>query len=411
VNYRDRAGLSTTRWWSAFGDSGHTYFSATPVLVPVRSEVGSPVMLNFDLTEGESITLEGELSKLTESGSAALELADIVNPCVKIFNSQGQFVNLECAFNGSGFQAKPPVPDGDPGVPGYWRIQLPKPADGDHYRVFFVDRANYFGADNLLNYNVNFAAEWAVAADTRLENFASAVPYTATTPGLNAILRPAKQLRVDITDVPAGYTDARISVYDAISDRWFGGALATVSAQVWGANVTGLVDGRPYRIFLNFSGPGAPHRLWLVGGGDRQTAPGIVPGPTITEPWPNLPYAVTVHNADGSLISQPGSVCVALIREDSTAASNCNDGNNALGSPGIVLLQRVIPGTYQAIAWRESNPSAAILIGEIVVPQSGQLPFVADADYAAGISNYTNQTLGELLQGLASPTNSAVIIP
>jgi hypothetical protein len=441
INYRDRAGVTTSRWWSAFDDDGHLFYSATQVLVPLRLEVGPPVKLTFDLSEQgiNSITLEGELFKETESGPAPLEKGltdeqgnlafdenfnaidpkDFINPCVEIYNSKKQFVNIECGYDGSPFSA-------DPDTPGYWKMRLPAPTDGDYYKIFFVDRANYFGLDNVLLYNVKFAAEWAGplsgSSRTRSESYSTAASFSSTTSGIDAVLRPAQQLQATVQSVPASYTDARIMVFDPISQRWAGGAMAKVDDEnethTWGANVTGLVQGRAYRIYFSFHGDGVGQRFWLVGGGDLTTAPGIVPGDDLTEPWPNRPYAVTVHNADGSLIDDYDTVCVALIRtDDSVAASSCNDGNNFFGSPGIVLMQRVLPGSYRAIAWRVANPSAAILVGAIEVPASGQTPFLGISSIsAAGISNYDGQNLGgnwfiQDFLDIDTPTNSAVIIP
>jgi hypothetical protein len=74
-NYRDRAGVSTSRWWSAFDDDGHLFYSATPVLVPLRPEVGPPVELTFDLDETglDSIELSGGLFKVSDGATVGLE--------------------------------------------------------------------------------------------------------------------------------------------------------------------------------------------------------------------------------------------------------------------------------------------------------------------------------------------------
>jgi hypothetical protein len=320
-------------------------------------------------------------------------------------------VNLECGYDGSGFFA-------DPNQPHLWRMRLAQPTGDDFYKVYVVDRANYFGVQNILLYNVKWAAQWFGTPESnafsRAENYDSALGITTTTSALNAVLRSAQQLTATVVDVPAGYSGARISVYDPIADRWLGGEMQEAEPGTWNANVTGLVEGRSYRIHFDFGGDGVPSRFWLVGGGDRNSGEGVVPGPTIIEPWPNRPYAVTVHNADGSLINEYDTACVALIRADeSVAASACNDGNNQIGSPGIVLLQRVVPGTYRAIAWRTGNPQSAIAVGSLEVLASGQEPFLngLSETYAAGISNWTNQSLGALPFGIPSPTVSAVIIP
>jgi hypothetical protein len=430
-NYRDRAGVSTSRWWSAFDDDGHLFYSATPVLVPLRPAVGPPVALTFDLDETglDSIELSGGLFKVSDGATVGLEQGlsddngiirddsfkavdprDFINPCIKVFNSQRQFVNLECGYDGSGFFA-------DPNQPHVWRMRLAQPTGDDFYKVYVVDRANYFGVQNILLYNVKWAAQWIGAPESnafsRAENYSSGLEITTTTSALNAVLRPAQQLTSTVVDVPEGYSGARISVYDSIADRWLGGEMQKAEPGTWNANVTGLVEGRSYRIHFDFYGT-AGHRFWLVGGGDRDSGEGVIPGPIIIEPWPNRPYAVTVHNANGSLIEEYNTACVALIRADeSVAASACNDGNNQLGSPGIVLLQRVVPGTYRAVAWRTGNPQSAIAVGTLEVLASGQEPFLngLSATYAAGISNWTNQSLGALPFGIPSPTTSAVIIP
>jgi hypothetical protein len=364
-NYRDRAGVSTSRWWSAFDDDGHLFNSATPVLVPLRPEVGPPVELTFDLDETglDSIELSGGLFKVSDGATVGLEQGlsdgdgqvirdpdtrkavdprDFINPCIKIFNSRRQFVNLECGYDGSGFFA-------EPNQPHLWRMRLPEPTGDDFYKVYVVDRANYFGVQNILLYNVKWAAQWFGTPESnafsRAENYDSALGITTTTSALNAVLRPAQQLTATVVDVPEGYSGARISVYDSIADRWLGGEMQEDEPGTWNANVTGLVEGRSYRIHFDFGGDEVPSRFWLVGGGDRDSGEGVVPGPTITEPWPNRPYAVTVHNADGSLINEYDTACVALIRADeSVAASACNDGTNQLGSPGMILLQRVVSG-------------------------------------------------------------------
>jgi hypothetical protein len=305
-------------------------------------------------------------------------------------------------------------------------MRLPKPIGDDHYRVYVVDRSNFDPQQSVLLYSVKFAPQWCggglnPSECTRAENYGAAAQFTTTTSGLTTILREAQQLRVTVSAVPNGYDQGDIQVYDEISGRWTRGAMTTVSAeagtQTWGANVTGLVQGRAYRIYFSFHGDGVGQRFWLVGGGDLTTAPGIVPGDDLTEPWPNRPYAVTVHNSDGSLIEEYDTVCVALIgADDSVAASSCNDGNNFFGSPGIVLMQRVVPGPYRAIAWRVANPSAAIVIDDIDVPESGQAAFLGISSIsAAGISNHNGQSLDPLAlpgnQTIATPTVSAVIIP
>lgn len=424
VNYRDRAGVSTTRWWGAFDDLGETFYNATQILVPTSPAVGPPVHLNFDLTEGDFITLEGELQKGTgqplekgvfENGTLQ-DPKDIVNPCVKVFNAARQFVNLECAFNGWPFSISEEHP-------GRWRMRLPRPTGDNFYRVYFVDRSNFDPQTNVLAYSVKFAPQWCggdlnPSECTQAETFNTAAQFTTSASGLTAILRDAQQLRVTVSAVPNVFDYGEIRVYDEIAQRWTSGAMTVVTTEgetsTWGSNVTGLVQGRAYRIYFRFFGPQNLHRSWLVGGGDLATAPGVVPGSDLTEPWPNRPYAVTVHNSDGNLIEEYNSACVALIRaNESVAASACNDGDNLLGSPGIVLLQRVVPGTYRAIAWRTGSPQSAIVVGTLEVPASGQEPFLEgrSATYAAGISNWTNQSLGALPSGIPSPTVSAVIIP
>lgn len=427
VNYRDRAGLSTTRWWSAFGDVGNTFYNATQILVPTRPSVGPPVHLDFDLTEGQSITLEGELQKGTGqplekgvSSNGSVDPKDFINPCVKVFNAARQFVNLECAYNGWPFAISAQTP-------GKWRMRLPKPLGNDFYQVYFVDRSNFDPNTNVLAYSVKFAPQWCggglnPTGCTQAETAGTAARFTESASGLIAILRDAQQIRVTVAAVPNTFDRGEIRVYDEIAQRWTSGAMTTVNAgadmSTWGSNVTGLVQGRAYRIYFTFSGPDNLQRSWLVGGGDLATAPGVVPGSDLTEQWPNLPYAVTVHNADGSLITEQDSVCVALMRgDDSVAASSCNDGVNHFGSPGIVILQRVVPGTYRAIAWRVTDPDQAILIGPLEVALSGQVRFFGiSTTAAAGISNWVDQTLGgqwfitEEVSFL-SPTNSAVIIP
>jgi hypothetical protein len=54
---------------------GHLFYSATPVLVPLRPAVGPPVALTFDLDETglDSIDLSGGLFKVSDGATVGLE--------------------------------------------------------------------------------------------------------------------------------------------------------------------------------------------------------------------------------------------------------------------------------------------------------------------------------------------------
>ncbi len=403
LQYLDMAGEMVSQWWSAFGETGARFDTATDVLVPIDPASG-PVRLDFDLGAiTDFITLSGEFAKESGSGSAPLVAADFERLCVQVFDTTvGQstpqlvYSQIMCANRGS-------TSFYDNANPGRWRIKLPA-AD---YRLRFQDEANYFGDAGVLLANVNFAPEWCCSIGTRVETSAQAQVLGTTTSGLNVVLRTAKQLQVTVSGVPAEYatldTDARIVVGDDFGN-WTGGAMVTTSATTWGANVTGLVEGRPYKIFLAFSGSnGAPDRWWLVGGGTLDDAEGIVPGDTLDEPWQPAPYVVTLHHTDGTPTgTNQGCVAVFPVGSTTQVASNCS---NAYGE---VTLQRLVPGSYRVIAWTADGAST-LEVGQFeVTPTQSQFAYVEGQTYAMGIANTTN--LVGSLPGGYDPVG-AVVMP
>jgi hypothetical protein len=403
IQYLDMAGIGVSQWWAAFGEIGSRFDTATDVLVPM-DPAGGPVRLDFDLTRiSDFITLSGEFQKETDSGPAALVAADFQRLCVQVFDigveqttPQLVYSQVMCANEGNSSYY-------DDANPGRWRIKLPNA----RYVIRFQDEANYYGDAGVLLSNVNFAPEWCCGDGPRAETREQAQVLTTTTSGLNVTLRPAKQLRVDVTDVPAEYatldTWANIVVGDDFGN-WAGGAMVTTSANRWGANVTGLVEGRAYKIFLQFSGSnGAPDRWWLVGGGTREGAAGVVPGPVLTETWQPAPYLVTMHHTDGTPMSE-GEGCIAVFPVGSTTqvASNCTDWY------GEVPLQRLLAGTYRVIAWTADGQST-LEVGQFEVTTTQTMSSLGWRwDFAVGITNVASLA-GELPDGVDSA--GAVVMP
>jgi hypothetical protein len=405
LQYLDMAGEMVSQWWSAFGETGSRFDTATDVLVPIDPTDG-PVRLDFDLDRiTDFITLAGEFQKETGAGSAPLVAADFQRLCVQVFDvgveqttPQLVYSQVMCANVGA-----PSYYDNE--HPGRWRIKLPNA----RYVIRFQDEANYYGDAGVLLANVNFAPEWCCSVDTRAETREQAQVLSTTTSGLNVVLRPAKQLQVTVSGVPAEYatlaTQANIVVGDDFGN-WTGGAMVTTSATTWGANVTGLVEGRAYKIFLSFSGSnGEPDRWWLVGGGTLDSADGIVPGDVLVEPWQPAPYLVTLHHANGSPLGN-NEGCVAVFPEGSTTqvASNCTNGQ------GEVALQRLLAGRYRVIAWT-ANGESTLEVGEFEVTATQSMSTRQGRnDHAVGIANLTALGDGATLGG-SYQSSGAVVMP
>jgi hypothetical protein len=405
----DRSGISATRWWSAFGDPGVSYETATAILLP--SSGPSVNVGTIAATAGTLLT--GELRKeLPGGGSAPLTASDFVDLCIDVIRISAagpQSAATMCGFRDFGFGS-------DLTVPGKWRISLPPGT----YRIRFIDRPNYFGTSNVLLYNVNFAPQWWRADGARGESpsTASLFDLPAGTPGdLSAVLRPAKQVRVDVTGIPASVdlTEAwaSVSIVDE-QGNWTGGAMTIDAvARTASASVTGLVEGRPYRIFLRFEGSGGSfYRWWLVGGGTLDSATGIVPGPVVVEPWQTQPLLVSLHRPDGNAYG-PGEACIALAPAaspgDEPAASSC------VGSNYVALLQRVPAGTYRVVAYRR-DPDTGETIGSPIrladFEVTNDLPTAAPffPDFAIGVSDTSRLAGGASITPPFSPL-AAVVLP
>lgn len=203
---------------------------------------------------------------------------------------------------------------------------------------------------------------------------------------VDGVMRVAQQLRVDIVDIPIDATTSasptlfglRGAVYalDTVSGAWTGGAMTLVTSSAspslvtsatLSANVTGLVAGRAYKIFLiagNEDGEGRERlsEQWLVGGGTLENASGLVPGPVITEPWPVKPFLVTMHRPDGTPYENDRA-CIAVFPRGANAsgtpaASACTETLPVIGLgpvSGLVFLQRLPLGEYEVYAYKKNQ--------------------------------------------------------
>lgn len=408
VQLVDNAAIDAGRWWTAFGDEGLTASSATQVLLPASGD-GSVNLGTVTMVPG--VRVGGVLTKSVGGQTESLDGTDFGSLCVDVFANVGaqtweQF-NTVCGYPEQGFGV-------DPEELGRWQIALPA---GKSYRVLFVDRANYYGLDNVLLYNVKFARHWWRSDGGYAENVAQATDIvvgrgSAAITGIDGVLRPSKQLRLDVVDIPAeidvSTLQGRIAVVDEF-DNWTGGAMQVDAvARTVGANVTGLVDGREYKIFLSFSGPGNFSKWWLVGGGTLDDATGSVPAELIREPWPVDPLLVTLHRSDGTPFG-PGDACVVMAAVEDPAtplASACTE------QYGVVRLQRVPAGAYRVVAYQRDDSGA--LVGEAVVID----PFIVDLGlpavpsfpgYVYGIADTSRLSDGSSLQPPYS-IDSAVVL-
>lgn len=408
----DRMALDAGRWWTAFGDAGRNVTNATEVLVPASSTGRGLNLGTIVMEPGTKVT--GELREDSGDGtSAPLEPSDFKALCVDVFEQVDtgtwEVFNSTCSGTGSGFQV-------DREVPGRWQIAVPPGT----YRVLFVDRANYYGVENVLLYNVNYAKQWWRDDGTPGDNVASATDIVVddsdtveVIDGVDAALRPAKQLRLDVVDIPAGIDvdqlEGRITVSDEFGN-WTGGLMvAGDDGRSMGANVTGLVEGRAYKIFLSFNGGGVD-KWWLVGGGTLEDASPIVPADVIEEPWQPDPIAVSVHRSDGRVYGA-GEACVAIAPLDGASAplaSSCTEGG------GMVRLQRVVPGSYRVVAYQRDTVSGE-LVGEPVVIQPfavdlGLPPHPSVPGHVRGLADVSLLEDGARLAGGAR-SDAAIVVP
>lgn len=416
----DRSGTYAVNWWSAFGDAGVSGETATEFLVPNGGAVN---LGNVTLVPGTRMF--GEIMKSDGHGGALpLEPADIVNPCTLILRVESgstEYVNEVCGSDGQ--------PALGQGQGGKWQVAL---LPGD-YVVRIFDRANYFGAENILLYSVRFASEWWRSDDGRGENQADASVITVGEDAVDLgqrVLRDAEQLRIDIVDIPQQVFDdnpmidrdgqlvesinSRITVTDDFGN-WFGGAMEIDrAARTAKANVTGLVEDRPYRVFVSFNGP-AVNRFWLVGGGTLTDATPIIPrgGDTaIEESWQLPQIIVSLHREDGTPYG-PGEACVFLRSVDDEAprrsASACT--GRLQGFDGVILLQRVPEGVYEAVAYRRSGNNVT---GTPVIIRDFELDGDAatinlGTEFTTGLSDVTGLTAPSLPFPYSS--DRAIVIP
>lgn len=417
----DRSATYAVDWWSAFGDAGVTGETATEFLVPN----GGAVNLG-DVTLVPGTRMVGEIMKSDDDGGALpLEPADIVSPCtliLRVDSGSTEYVNEICGFDGN--------PALGEGQGGKWQVAL---LPGE-YVVRIFDRANYFGGEDILNYNVRFASEWWRSDGGRGENQAQASVITVGTDEVDLgqrVLRNAEQLRIDITGIPQQIFDdnplierpeaeplesinARISVTDDFGN-WFGGAMEIDrSARTAKASVTGLVEDRPYRVFVSFNGVGV-NRFWLVGGGTLTDATPVVPqgGETaIEESWQLPQIIVSLHREDGTPYG-PGEACVFLRSVDDEAprrsASACT--GQLQGFDGVILLQRVPEGIYEAVAYRRSGNNS---IGPPVIIRNFELDDEAETidlgtEFTTGLSDVSGLTAPSL--PFPYSPDRAIVIP
>ena len=392
--FDDSSGQLAPQWWSPFAsDDGTTFERSTHLLVQAGGR-----SVNFGtVTLSAGVAVTGVLSSQVVDNEGLpvllngaeqtrpLVASDFKDLCVEVLRDMGvgqsvEFTSVNCAGS-SGFGV-------DPNDPGAWRMSLRE----GNYRLRFIDRANYFGVSNVLLYNVTFSAQFwrpdgqrgerlfpdptnsSILASGLLE-----VTSSART-GINGVLRPARQLRVDIVDIPFtvtmsasptlnGLTGA-VYAQDTVSGAWTGGAMTlvttsasppNVTSATLSANVTGLVAGRAYRIFLTAGNwppfEGSLSEQWVVGGGTFENATGLVPGEVIVEPWPVRPLLVTMHRPDGSAYGA-AQACLAVFPvgaslTNTPAASACTD------QLGRVFVQRLPLGNYQVYAYKKDGNSVS----------------------------------------------------
>jgi hypothetical protein len=427
----DYAGLVTSRWWTQPGftdlDTGATFLDATDYLVPDEdSNGGTPPTFLITLDDA-GVVLEGTIFKDVDGVATQLDRrslfdgGDIASPCVAVFtevDDDWPWVQDICAFGGipgdtqeGGFTSLSSSLG-----PGDWRFRLPEGV----YKIRVFDRTSFERGSNVLEMRVRFAAQWYTSESDIAENLDQAETLD-TTDGvdrsdLDVTLRDGKNLDVVVTDVPEGFrSSARVVVTDEHGNWFQGAAVFDEDDATWTTAFTGLVEGRRYKVFLYFSGSEG-YRWWLVGGGTLDLADGVIPsGEELIEPWQPMPYAVAVVDQFG----QPwgdGEACFSLAvpgetGEDAVVASSCTA--NVDGTRGVVVLQRVLAGSYRVLGWVQ-DPDTGEQVGEAI--DLGTIDVAADQEpgpiqpYASGIADVG--LLGDDVT-LASPYDEdwTVVVP
>jgi hypothetical protein len=431
IQIRDYSGLVTSRWWTQPGfddlDTGTTFVDATDYIVPDEdSNSGAPPTFQITLDD-EGVVLSGTITKDVDGLATELDPrsffsgGDIASPCVAVFTQVGEewpWVQDICTWGG-----EPDAPQ-DGGFsrlsgslgPGDWRFRLPSGL----YKIRIIDRTSFEIDSGVLEMRVRFASQWYSDGDTTAENVDAATVIDTRTggdrTGLDATLRDAKQLDIVVTDVPEGFrSSARVVVTDEHGNWFQGAAVFDEDDATWTTAFTGLVEGRRYKVFLYFSGSEG-YRWWLVGGGTLDLADGVIPsGEELVEPWQPMPYAVAVVDQFG----QPwgdDEACFSLAvpgetGEDAVVASSCTA--NVGGTEGVVVLQRVLAGSYRVLGWVQ-DPDTGEQVGEPI--DLGTIDVAADQTagpiqpYASGIADVG--LLGDDVT-LASPYDEdwTVVVP
>ena len=465
-HFIDYSGQLASHWWSPFAsDEGSSFERSTSVLVPrngpsvnfgtVTLSAGVPISGTLSKEGSGGPTLSAGTPGSSNGGGGLVDAdgdlfddrdGDFIDLCIEVLRgsdaSNVEFVSVMCAYRGFGFP-DPATPGVEASNPGQWRMALPA---NDDYFLRFVDRANYFGAANVLLYNVKWATHFWRPDGNRGERLfgASSVAAgllsvtTVARTGIDGVLRPAKQLRVDVTGIPLDATTSAsptlfglqggVYIQDTVSGAWNGGAMTLVttsasppivSSATLSASVTGLVEGRSYRVFIyaqNRPPVGTPAlvRSWVVGGGTVEDGEGLVPGDVISESWPIAPIFLTMHRADGSPYGD-GEACIAVFPRGSNgsgrpSASACTETVAAYSAPGVVFLQRLEPGLYEIYAYKRSGGQLSgtpLLIDDsFEVSLALATPSIAPG-YFIGISDTTRLT------GSLGPydSRSAVVLP
>lgn len=443
--FDDSSGQTAPEWWNPFpSDDGTTFERSTPMLV----EIGGQSVNFGTVTLSAGTPISGVLTSqvVDENGlpiivngveqSRPLVPSDFKDLCVEVLRDLGdgqsvEFTSQNCA-GPSGF--------GISSDPGHWQMSL-RPGN---YRIRFIDRANYFGTANVLLYNVTFSAQFWRPDGLRGERLfpdpgnqeiraSELLEVTSSARNdINGVLRPARQLRIDIVDIPftadmaqssnLGNLMGAVYAQDTVSGAWTGGAMTLVTSSAspplvtsatLSANVTGLVAGRAYKIFLMAGNipwfPGALGEQWVVGGGTLENASGIVPGPVISEPWPVRPLLVTMHRPDGSTYGND-EACLAVFRAGANAvgapaASRCTD------SSGEIELQRLPLGDYEVYAYRKSGGSVQGTPIRIATnfAVTRNLPAVLGRLLVRGLADVSRLAPGASLQG--GSELGAVVLP
>lgn len=427
IQIKEYTGRATSRWWTQPGlpDDGTTFMTATDFLVSAEDDASrTPPTFEITLDDAGAL-LSGTITKDVDGVATALDRrsffsgGDIASPCIAVFaevNGEWPWVQDICAWGGT-----PDSPQ-DGGFenwgartgPGDWSIRLP---EGD-YKIRFIDRTSFDIGTSVLEMEVRFVNQWYSDDGTTAENVdqATAIEVVNGSPraGLDVTLRDARQLSVVVTDVPEGFRDSANVVVTDEFGNWFQGA-AELDAEdgTWTTAFTGLVEGRRYKVFLYFSGDEG-YRWWLVGGGTIESADGVIPsGDRLVEPWQPMAYAVAVVDQYGTPWG-PGEACFSLLvageDDEEIAASSCTDTVD--GTDGVVVLQRVLSGTYRVAGWVQ-DPATGDVIGTPI--DLGVIEVAADQEpgpiqpYAAGIAEVSALDGDSVLTGVYDESWTVVI--